>query len=100
MPEALRSNDVFSNCPFDDAYKPLFNALVFVIYDLGFVARSAREADDSGEIRFAKLERIIEQCKYGIHDISEVTLDAVKSPSPIQYAFGVGDVFRMQTFRV
>ncbi len=77
MPEALRSNDVFINCPFDDGYRPLFNALVFVIYDLGFVARCAREADDSGEVRLAKIERIIEQCKYGIHDISEVSLDVV-----------------------
>ena len=40
---------------------------VFAITDLGFVARSAREEDDSGEFRLAKIQRIIEQCKYGVH---------------------------------
>ena len=76
MTKAPLSNDVFINCPFDDGYRPIFNAFVFVIYDLGFVARCAREADDSGEVRISKIERIIEQCKFGIHDISEVRLDA------------------------
>ena len=75
--KAPLSKDVFINCPFDDGYRPIFNALVFAIYDLGFVARCAREADDSGEVRIAKIERIIEECKFGIHDISEVKLDKV-----------------------
>jgi hypothetical protein len=73
------STSVFINCPFDDGYKPVFNALVFAVYDLGFTARCAREADDSGEVRIAKIERIIEQCKYGIHDISEVKLDVINN---------------------
>ena len=75
VPRAIVSNHVFINCPFDDGYRPIFNAFVFIIYDLGFVARCAREADDSGEVRIAKIERIIEECKFGIHDVSEVSLD-------------------------
>ncbi len=78
-PNRPKSNNVFINCPFDDGYKTIFNALVFTVYDLGFVARCAREADDSGEVRIAKIERIIEQCRYGIHDISEVSLDAANN---------------------
>ena len=69
-----RSTDVFINCPFDDTYKPIFEAIVFAIYDLGFVARCALEVDDSGEARLTKITRIIEQCPYGIHDISSVGL--------------------------
>jgi hypothetical protein len=76
VPLPLRRNHVFLNCPFDPAYKPLFDAIVFAIYDLGFVARSALEIDDGTEIRLAKIERIIEECRYGIHDISNVVLDA------------------------
>ena len=53
----------------------MFDAMVFAITDLGFVARSAREEDDGGDFRLAKIQRIIEQCKYGIHDISAVKLD-------------------------
>lgn len=41
MPTPIRRNLVFINCPFDNAYKPIFDAIVFAIYDLGFVARSA-----------------------------------------------------------
>lgn len=72
-----RSNHVFVNCPFDQGYKPIFDGIVFAITDLGFVARSAREEDDSGVIRLSKIERIIESCKYGIHDISAVDLDPI-----------------------
>jgi hypothetical protein len=70
------SGQVFVNCPFDMAYKPLFYAIIFAITDLGFVARSAREEDDAGDFRLAKIQRIIEKCKYGVHDISAVKLDA------------------------
>ena len=77
MAKTFQTNHVFINCPFDDRYVPIFRAIVFVIYDLGFVARCARETDESGEVRLAKIEKIIEQCKFGIHDISEVRLDSV-----------------------
>ena len=74
-----RSNHVFVNCPFDEGYKPILDGIVFAITDLGFVARSAREQDDGGEVRLAKIERIIEQCKYGIHDLSAVELDPINN---------------------
>jgi len=35
--------------------KPIFDAIVFAIYDLGFVARCALAEDDSGEPRFSKI---------------------------------------------
>jgi len=53
----------------------MFDAIVFAITNLGFVARSAREEDDGGEFRLAKIQRIIEECTYGVHDISAVELD-------------------------
>ena len=68
------SDHVFVNCPFDEGFKPIFDVIVFAITDLGFVARSAREEDDGGEFRLAKIQRIIEQCRYGVHDISSVKL--------------------------
>jgi hypothetical protein len=73
----LRSNHVFLNCPFDASYRTILDAIVFSIYDLEFVARCALEVDDSSEYRLEKISRIIEQCRFGIHDISAVTLDAV-----------------------
>jgi hypothetical protein len=63
-------NSIFINCPFDEDYSPIFNAIVFTVQDLGFAARCARERDDSGENRLEKITGIIAQCKYSIHDLS------------------------------
>jgi hypothetical protein len=71
----LKSSDVFINCPFDSGYRPIFNAIVFSVYDLGFVARCALEEDDAGEFRLSKIERIIEECRFGVNDLSAVALD-------------------------
>ena len=66
---------VFVNCPFDDAYTPLFRALVFAVHDSGFVARCALESDNGGEVRIQKIARIIRECQHGIHDISRTDPD-------------------------
>lgn len=69
-------NSVFLNVPFDKRYKPLFQAAVFAIYDCGFVCRCALEDDDGSEVRIEKIFRLISESRYGIHDISRVTLDS------------------------
>jgi hypothetical protein len=71
----LRSSDVFINCPFDPGYRPIFDAIVFSVRDLGFAARCSLEEDDAGEFRLSKIERIIEECRFGINDLSAVALD-------------------------
>lgn len=76
MARKIRSSDVFINCPFDSSYQPIFDAIVFAIYDLGFVARCAREIDDASEYRLDKILDLIERSRYGIHDISSVAIDA------------------------
>ncbi len=68
-------NHVFLNCPFDEEYQPLFDAAIFCIHDAGFVARCALEISDSSQNRLSKILQLISSCKYGIHDISRVTLD-------------------------
>jgi hypothetical protein len=72
----LKSSHVFINCPFDRGYRPIFNAIVFAVYDLGFVARCALEEDDAADFRLSKIERMIEECRFGINDLSAVALDA------------------------
>jgi hypothetical protein len=76
VPNRLRAKDVFINCPFDESYKPIFQAILFAVYDLGFVARCALEIDDASEVRLEKIMRIIEQCPCGVHDLSAVGLSA------------------------
>jgi len=69
------NDNVFINCPFDSAYKPLFDAMVFTVHDCGFVARCALEEGDASQVRIDKIYSIIEDCRYGIHDISRTELD-------------------------
>jgi len=71
------ADDVFVNCPFDDAFAPIFHALIFAIYACSFRPRSARELDDGGQSRIEKLFTLIGECRYGIHDLSRTELDAV-----------------------
>ena len=69
------TDNVFINCPFDAAYKPLFDAMVFTIHDCGFIARCALEEEDASQVRIDKIYTIIADCRYGIHDISRIELD-------------------------
>lgn len=71
--------NVFINCPFDAAYAPIFEAVVFAVSDAGFFARSARERLDSSEIRLHKIIDLIRSSRYSIHDLSRTQLDDVTS---------------------
>lgn len=75
------TDSVFVNCPFDAAYAPLFEAIVFGIIDCGFVPRCALEEVDSGSVRLEKIRRMIAGSRYAIHDISRVEVSAA-SPLP------------------
>lgn len=69
--------DVFINCPFDidGAYQKLEDAIIFTIIDCGFKPRSAKESTASGN-RLDKIQKIIEECQFAIHDISRTELDS------------------------
>ncbi len=72
---AAYEDSVFLNCPFDPAYQPLFQALIFAVHDCGYVARCALEVEDSGQVRIQKIEQIIADCRLAIHDISRTAPD-------------------------
>lgn len=71
---------VFINCPFDGAYLPFFHAIVFTVLRCGFKPRCALETVDSAGTRIAKIEKLIEECTLGIHDISRTELNAAGLP--------------------
>jgi hypothetical protein len=85
---------VFLNVPFDRKYSRLSAALIFAVYDCGFVARSALEVEDSGKVRVEKILEIIEQSKFGIHDISRAGLDRATGLArfnmPLELGFFLG----------
>lgn len=65
------SKSVFINCPFDADWQDKFRAIVFTILACEFKPRCALEQDDSGDVRIQKIIDLIEQCQYGIHDLSK-----------------------------
>jgi hypothetical protein len=67
--------NVFINCPFDDEYTPLFEAIVFTILACGFRAMCARSRLNSSDVRIHKILEIIGDCRYSIHDLSRTELD-------------------------
>ncbi|MBX6741132.1 MAG: hypothetical protein IRY87_03675 [Acetobacteraceae bacterium] len=82
MPEAVGGaaadgTGIFFNCPFDDKYQPIFDALVFAAFDCGYVPRCALEVDDAGQVRLEKILAIIRDCRLGVHDISRTELDPI-----------------------
>lgn len=70
---------VFINCPFDDKYTPIFEAIVFAVIVCGFRPLCARVRLDSSEIRLNKIMDLIGTSRYSIHDLSRVELDEVNA---------------------
>ncbi|MCH7713058.1 MAG: hypothetical protein IIC99_05500 [Chloroflexi bacterium] len=84
------NDNVFINCPFDISYKPIFDALVFTIYDCGFVARCSLEEDAAGEARLTKIIDIVSECRYSVNDISRTELDPATGLPRFNMPFELG----------
>jgi hypothetical protein len=81
---------VFVNCPFDSGYKRIFRAIVFAIIHCGFRARCALELDDSSQARIEKILNIIDQCRFGVHDLSRTELDQTNRLPRFNMPFELG----------
>lgn len=64
--------NVFINCPFDEAFYPLLRPLLFTVIYLGLEPRIALERVDSGEPRVQKIVELIRESRYAIHDLSRL----------------------------
>lgn len=50
---------------------------MFAVHDCGFVARTALEENDGSVARIIKIEELIRNSMFGIHDISRTELDEI-----------------------
>ncbi len=66
---------VFINCPFDPSYRKVFDAIVFAVCALAFEPRCALDRDDGTEERLTKILELIDECPFGIHDLSYMKID-------------------------
>lgn len=62
--------NVFINCPFDEEFAPLLQAMLFCVVYLGLSPRLATENIDGTENRLANIVKLIGLSKYSIHDLS------------------------------
>jgi len=84
------AESVFINCPFDKHYEPLFYAIVLAIRDLNLKPRSAKHVNDGGQPRINKILDLIENCRFGIHDISRTDLDPIHGLPRFNMPFELG----------
>ena len=68
------NRNIFINCPFDEAYLEIFDAIIFAIIHCQCNPRCAMEIDDGSQLRLQKIYDIIKDCDLGIHDISRTKL--------------------------
>jgi hypothetical protein len=64
------SNSVFINCPFDEEYAPLLEAMIFCCIYAGFHPQLANISLENGENRFDKISNLIKNSQYSVHDLS------------------------------
>jgi hypothetical protein len=81
------ATSVFTNCPFDADYESLLRAIVFAVIHCGYTVLCALEAEDTGATR---IDRLIEECRFGIHDISPSEHDAVNNLPRFDMPFELG----------
>jgi hypothetical protein len=84
------TTNVFINCPFDVEFESLFHAIVFAVIQCGYTVRCALEADDTGATRIDRIYRLIDECRFGIHDISRIEHDTVNNLPRFNMPFELG----------
>jgi hypothetical protein len=88
--EDIYEKSVFINCPFSSEYQGIFRAILFAVYACGFRPRCALEVSDSSVNRLAKIEEIIKQSRFAIHDISFMEIDKTTGLARLNMAFELG----------
>lgn len=91
---------VFVNCPLDARYKPLFDATVFAIHDLGFQARHAPVAQVPEAVRLTRIADELGACRYSIHDLSRVETGGGKRLPCFNMPFEAGIAYGLHHFAV
>jgi len=91
-------NSIFINCTFDKEYKPLLDALLFVVIYCGYKPRIASESLDSLQVRLDKIKNLIIQSHYSIHDLSRMEAKKKGELARFNMPFEVGIDLGCRTF--
>lgn len=96
MPPFDRS--VFINCPFDDGFAPILQAIAFCVSDLGFFPRIATENPDNSANRLDRVIELIRGSRFAIHDISRCKSTTADEFMRLNMPFELGIDFGCQIF--
>lgn len=96
-PPRVNAAHVFINCPFDRQYKPLFDAIVFTVHELGFQARHAL-AGGGVAVRLQRIARELAGSKYSIHDLSRIQLSGPNRLPRFNMPFEAGMAYCLHEF--
>ena len=61
---------VFVNCPYDDSFRPQFNAIVFTCVCAGLDPVIAGSSGRTGQPRLERILAELIACRYSVHDLS------------------------------
>lgn len=81
---------VFVNCPFDEKFEPILQAIAFCLTDLGFYPRLAPENSDNAANRLDRIIKLIRGSKYAIHDLSRCKAESIGEYSRLNMPFELG----------
>ena len=82
--------NAFVNCPFDKAYEPILQALLFCLVRFGLRPRIASEQSDAGTPRLKRILDLIRSSRYSIHDLSRCQASRVNEHYRLNMPFELG----------
>ena len=85
---SYRSN-VFINCPFDSDYYSLLKSLLFTVIFCGLKPKLS-ETNDGDDIRVRQIQKLINESKYSIHDLSRIIPKTKKELPRFNMPFELG----------
>jgi hypothetical protein len=91
--------NVFVNCPFDDDYRKLLIPVIFTVKYFGYQPRLSLERANSGETRIDKIISLIEESKFGIHDLSRIVSSGKNEHYRMNMPFELGIDYGCQKFK-
>lgn len=81
---------VFINCPFDEDYSSILQAIAFCVVFMGLYPRLAPENADNGAARLDRIVELIRGSKFGIHDLSRCKADDAGDFARMNMPFELG----------
>ena len=90
--------NVFVNCPFDDEYDHILQAILYCVVRFGLRPRIATERMNAGEHRLEKISELVARSKYSIHDLSRCQAKEVGEHYRLNMPFELGLDFGCRSF--